>query len=333
MTETLTANMGRKGISIVAQTKTLAQKVPWNDRAGRFSPFKTAVLALVSLPALWLAYKTLAAAGGGDPSALEPSALGPAALGPSALGPRPFIEAIHFVGDWTIYLLLITLAVTPARRLFDWSKLIQVRRILGLSALFYILLHFVLYIFDSKWDLVFVATEIVFRIYLLIGFVALLGLCVLGITSTDGWVKRLGAIRWNRLHKMIYIITPLAILHYYMQSKIDVTQPVLMSGFFFWLMGYRIMAKRGYKEGFVPLLILSVSAALLTALVEVAWYGIATGVGVDRVLMANLDFSYSIRPAWWVLFIGIAVTIASEVRKRVKFGQATPKRASAGRAG
>ena len=118
------------------------------------------------------------------------------------------------------------------------------RRILGLSALFYILTHFTLYVVDSRLDLAFVATEIVKRIYLLIGFTALLGLVALGVTSTDGMVKRLGAIRWNRLHKLVYVITALGILHYYMQSKVDVSQPVLMTGFFFWLMGYRLMAAR-----------------------------------------------------------------------------------------
>ncbi len=301
----------------MAQTKTLSQKLPWNDRVGRFAPFKAAVLTLVTLPALWLLYRSLTGA--------------PAQ--PTALGPRPYIEAIHFVGDWTIYLLLVTLAVTPARRLFDWSKLIQVRRIIGVSALAYILLHFTLYIFDSKFDLVFVATEIVKRIYLLIGFTALLGLIALGVTSTDGWVKRLGGIRWSRLHKLIYFITPLAILHYYMQSKIDVTQPVLVSGLYFWLMGYRIMAKRGYKEGFLPLLILSVTASILTAAVEATWYGVATGVSVERVLMANLDFSFQIRPMWWVLFAGLGVTVLSEIRKRVKIGGGAPRRAPAGRAG
>lgn len=285
-------------------------KLPWNDRAGRFAPLKAVALVLISLPALHLLYRTAT----GD------------------LGPRPLTEAIHTLGDWTIYLLLITLAVTPARRLFDWGKLIQVRRILGVSALLYILAHFTLYVVDSRLDLVFVATEIVKRIYLLIGFTALLGLVALGVTSTDGMVKRLGAIRWNRLHKLVYVITALGILHYYMQSKVDVSQPVLMTGFFFWLMGYRLMASRGHKEGLVPLLVLSVTAALLTAAAEAAWYGIATGVGAWRPLMANLDFSYSIRPAWWVLAAGLGVTLASEIRKRVKLGGTPARRASPGRA-
>lgn len=288
----------------------IAGKLPWNDRAGRLAPLKAITLVLVSLPALHLLWRAVTA----------------------DLGPRPLTEAIHTLGDWTIYLLLVTLAVTPARRLFDWGKLIQVRRILGVSALLYILAHFTLYVIDSRLDLVFVATEIVKRIYLLIGFAALLGLVALGVTSTDGMVKRLGGIRWNRLHKLVYVITALGILHYYMQSKVDVTQPVLMTGFFFWLMGYRLMASRGVKEGLVPLLVLSVAAALLTAAAEAAWYGIATGVGAWRPLMANLDFSYSIRPAWWVLAAGLAVTLASEIRKRVRFGGTPARRASPGRA-
>ncbi len=292
---------------MVAAGRTIAGRLPWNDRAGRLAPLKAATLVLVSLPALWLLY--VASVPG--------------------LGPRPLTAAIHTLGDWTIYLLLITLAVTPARRLFEWSKLIQVRRILGVSALCYILVHFTLYVIDSRLDLGFVAKEIVLRIYLLIGFTAILGLVALGVTSTDGMVKRLGAIRWNRLHKLVYIITAMGILHYYMQSKVDVSQPVLMTGFYFWLIGYRLMASRGYKEGLVPLLVLSVSAALLTAAAEAAWYGVATGIGAWRPLLANLDFSFSVRPAWWVLAAGLAVTVLSEFRKRFRFGGRPARAASA----
>lgn len=283
----------------MAGKKTIAGKLPWNDKAGRFSPLKASTLVLVSLPMLWLIYRALF-------------------LG---LGARPITEAIHRVGDWTVYLLLITLAVTPARRLFDLPKLILVRRILGLSALTYIVAHFLLYILDAKFDLVFVAKEIVLRFYLTIGFVALLGLVALGITSTDGMIRRLGGPRWNRLHKLIYYITPLAILHYYIQSKADVSQPVMMSGFYFWLMGYRIMARYGYKGGLVSLLVLSVAAALLTVLVEATWYELMTGIGGYRVLMANLGFDFGIRPAMWVLGAGVVVTLASELSRRLRPGR------------
>jgi sulfoxide reductase heme-binding subunit YedZ len=294
----------RRPAATAKPAKPLSAKLPWNDKAGRFAPLKAITLVLLCLPALWLGYRFMF-------------------LG---LGARPITEAIHRLGDWAVYFLLITLAITPARRLLDWSKLIQVRRMIGVAALVYILGHFTLFIVDSKWDLAFVAREIVFRVYLTIGFLAILGLISLGVTSTDGMIRRMGAKEWNTLHNLVYPIAVLAIVHYYMQSKVDVTQPVLMSGFFFWLMGYRLMARWGYKDGFVPLLILSVSAAALTALAEATWYGVATGVGFTRPFFANLDFSFQIRPAWWVLFAGLAVTLVSEIRLRMR---GLPKRGRA----
>lgn len=277
----------------------IAGKLPWNDRAGRLSVFKASVLLLVSLPMLWLVYRATI----------------------PGLGARPITEAIHRVGDWTVYLLLISLAVTPARRLFDLPKLILVRRMLGLSALAYIVTHFLLYVLDSNFNLVFVGKEIVLRFYLTIGFVALAGLIVLGITSTDGMIRRLGSPRWNRLHKLIYYITPLAILHYYIQSKADVSQPVIMSGFYFWLIGYRIMAHHGHKDGLLPLLGLSVAATLLTVIVEAMWYGLTTGAAGWRVLAANFNLDFGVRPAACVLAAGLAVTLAVELRRRLRPGR------------
>ena len=280
----------------MAATRPIAGRLPWNDTKGHLSPLKTSVLVLVSLPMVWLSYRAVF-------------------LG---LGGRPITEAIHRVGDWTIYLLLITLAVSPARRLFNLPKLIQVRRMLGIAALTYIVAHFLLFILDSKFDLIFVSKEIVLRFYLTIGFVALLGLIALGVTSTDSMIKRLGGARWNRLHKLIYFIMPLAILHYYLQSKVDVSQPVIMSGIFFWLMGYRLMSRYGYKEGLMPLALLSVAAALLTVIVEATWYELMTGIGGWRVLNANLSMAVGVRPTWWVLAAGLAVTAAAEIRRRLR---------------
>jgi len=279
----------------MAATKSIFARMPWFDRAGNFSILKTTTLVLVSLPAVWLLIRALF-------------------LG---LGPRPLTEAIHFVGDWTIYLLLVTLAVTPARRLLDWNKLIQVRRIIGLSALFYILLHFSLYTIDSRLDPVFVAKEIVSRVYLTIGFTALLGLVALGVTSTDGMVKRMGGKNWARLHKLIYIIVPLGILHYYMQSKLIVSPAVYVSGVYFWLMGYRIMSSRlGIKQGLLPLVGLTIVATLLTVAVEALWYGLATRIDVNLVLSANLGTQNGIRPSWWVFATGLGVAVIAEIRQR-----------------
>lgn len=278
--------------------KPLAAKLPWNDRAGRPAPLKAITFVLLFVPALWLGYRALF-------------------LG---LGARPITEAIHKLGDWTIYFLLLSLAITPARRLFNWSKLIQIRRMVGLAALFYILGHLLLYTVDSRLDLGFVFREIVWRVYLTIGIAAIIGLVALGVTSTDGMIKRMGAKEWNTLHNLIYAIGVLALIHYFMQAKADVTQPVLMSGFFLWLMGYRVLARFGIKEGLAPLLALSVVSALLTAAVEFCWYAFMTTIGLagaNRVLMANLDFSYQIRPMWWVLLAGVAVTAVAEARRRM----------------
>src|SRR4051794_5981701 len=136
------------------QRSPLARKLPWNDKAGRFSPLKAMTVALMPLPALYLAYAAVFI----------------------GLGPRPLTEALHFIGRWTIWFLLITLAITPPRRLFDLSKLIQIRRIIGLTALYYILLHFSLFIVDSGFNLIFVGSEIALRIYLTLGFTAILSL-------------------------------------------------------------------------------------------------------------------------------------------------------------
>jgi sulfoxide reductase heme-binding subunit YedZ len=283
----------------------LQRKLPWNDKAGRFAPLKAITLVLIPLPALYLAYAGVYI----------------------GLGARPLTESLHFIGRWTVWFLLITLAITPARRLFDWSKLIQIRRIVGLTALYYILIHFTLYLVDSGFNLAFVASEIVLRIYLTIGFTAILSLVALGVTSTDGMIKRMGALAWNHLHNLIYVIGFIAFVHYDLQAKLDVTEPMLYSGWFFWLIGYRIMAKLGWKDGLVPLLVLSGGAALATALVEAAWYEANhPGIGI-RVLQANLRFPSElasfddlilIRPGWWVLATGLVVTAAAEISRRIR---------------
>ena len=164
------------------------------------------------------------------------------------------------------------------------------------------------------YDLQKVISEIVLRIYLTIGFAALLGLAILGVTSTDGMVRRLGAMRWNTLHKTVYAITTLALVHFALQSKIDVTQAVLMAGLFFWLMGFRLLRRYGVVLGALPLCALALAAGVLTALTEAGWYASMTGLSGMRVLWANLDFEYVIRPAWWVLLAGlvmVAITAAT----------------------
>ncbi len=267
----------------------------WRDRSGTFSPLKAMALALALAPALWIALQ--------------------AALG--WLGMRPITEAIHQTGDWTVYLLLITLAVTPLRRIGNWPRLILVRRTIGVSVACYAALHLALYIVDQKFDLIKVATEIALRIYLTIGFVAVAVLVTLALTSRDSVVKRLGAERWNRLHRLVYPVAVLGLLHYFMQSKINVTSPVQMAGLFLLLMGHRLMMKYGWPSTTRTLAALAIIAALLTAALEALWYLLATGVDPVRILNANLDFEYSIRPMWWILMAGLATAIIPVFRPAI----------------
>jgi sulfoxide reductase heme-binding subunit YedZ len=276
---------------------TISSLMPWTDRAGKFSPFKALVFAGILVPAvmIWWSWEA------------------------RLLGPRPITAAIHDTGDWAIRFLLLSLAVTPLRRIANWPKLIVVRRMLGLAALFYILAHLLLYVIDQKWDLWRVGSEIVLRLYLTIGFVALLGLVALGLTSTDAMIKRLGR-KWNRLHSLVYAIGVLGSIHFFMQTKADVYQATLMSGLFILLMLYRIAHWRGFA--LTSRLVLSCVAGLAglgTAAAEFAWYGLMTGVPPLRVLEANLHFAFQVRPSWWVLAIGLCVVAVALARPR--FGE------------
>jgi sulfoxide reductase heme-binding subunit YedZ len=252
---------------------------PWNDRAGKLSAIKVVALGTAFMPLVLIIAGHKA----------------------NILGPRPITQAIHETGDWAIRFLLISLAVTPFRNITRWSKLVLIRRILGLTALAYAALHFSLYIVDQNFNLLRVASEIWLRVYLLIGFTTLLGLTALGVTSTDAMIRRMGQ-NWNRLHKLAYPLAALGVLHFFMQSKADVTEATLMAGFLIALLFYRSAHSHNFKLSSVRTLIgIAVLAALGTALVEYAWFALATRIPPTRVLFANISFSYSIRPMWWVL--------------------------------
>jgi sulfoxide reductase heme-binding subunit YedZ len=282
------------------------RRFPWTDRSGRFSPLKAVVFAGLFLPALWIAWKA----------------------GTGGLGQRPLNQGIHEIGSWSVRFLILSLAVTPARRILDWPKLILVRRQIGLAALAYAVLHLALYVADENGVLSKVVSEIVLRVYLTIGFVALLGLAVLGATSTDAAIRRLGG-NWNRLHRLVYPIAVLALVHHFLQAKVDVTSASLMTGFFLLLMAYRLLARRGLGRSPVALAVTGVAAGLATGAIEVAWYGLATGVPWERVLQANLDPSVMIRPSWWVAAAGLAVAAAAAVRRRAADDGRGPARSGA----
>lgn len=259
---------------------------PITDRAGRFSPLKALALACLLAPLFYLIYRASI----------------------HDLGPLPYKEALRFIGDWTVRFLVTTLALTPAQRIVNWPKFALIRRMMGVGTFCYAVLHFTLYVANTKYQLGFVASEIVLRIYLTIGFGALLGLSLLAATSTDGAVRRLG-VRWKQLHRLVYAIAALGLLHYFMQSKIDVSQATLYAGFFLTLMIYRLAIRRRLQLSAPVLAGLALAGGLATALVEFAWYGLATGIDPWRIAHANLMLAYGLRPAVIVTLAGLGVAL------------------------
>jgi sulfoxide reductase heme-binding subunit YedZ len=264
----------------------------WRDRRGKLSWLRLATLAMLLMPvgiALW------------DSDAI-------------VHGARPINDVIHRAGFWMLMFILLTLAITPLRRITRFSQLIDGRRMLGVGAFVYGVAHISLYTADQMFDLVKVASEIAQRVYLIIGFTALMGLAALAATSTDAMVRRLGGQRWQRLHYAVYGIGALALIHYFQQTKADVSVPTFTAGVFAWLMGYRIVVKLWKVRGELstPALAgLSVAVAALTFIAEAIGIGLVFNVSPFLVLQANLDFDVDldmIRPGWLVLAAGLAMT-------------------------
>lgn len=144
------------------------------------------------------------------------------------------VDPLEFItrgtGDWTLYFLSITLAVTPLRKLSGWNWLIKLRRMLGLYTFFYGFLHFMTFLwFDHFFDLAEMWKDVLKRPFITVGFIAFVLLIPLALTSTNGMIKRLGGKRWQWLHRLIYVIAPLALLHFWWMKagKHNFSQPIL----------------------------------------------------------------------------------------------------------
>jgi sulfoxide reductase heme-binding subunit YedZ len=286
----------------------------WRDRRGQISPLRIAALALLLLPLAIAAWNAEAI----------------------AAGARPVNDLIHRAGFWALMLLIITLAVTPLRRITRFGQLLDIRRMLGVGVFCYAALHISLYVVDQMFDLGKVASEIVHRVYLVIGFTALTGLAVLAATSTDGMVRRLGGSRWQRLHQIVYVIAFLALIHYFQQTKADVSAPTLVAGLLAWLMCYRIVARRIRGElSSAGIAVLSVVVAALTLLAQSIGVALVFQVSPLVVLQTAFTFYFDfdlesipdtleslvanlqmLNPAWPVLAAGLIVAALNMVFAR-----------------
>lgn len=159
----------------------------------------------------------------------------------SDLGINPVETLQHTTGDWTLRFLIFTLAITPLRKTFKLPELIRFRRMLGLFGFFYVTLHFLTYLgpdqnfnFSGMWD------DVAKRKFITVGFAAFVLLIPLALTSTAGWIRRLGGKRWQVLHRLIYVCAILGVVHYYWLVKSDVRKPLIYAFFVGILLIWRV---------------------------------------------------------------------------------------------
>jgi methionine sulfoxide reductase heme-binding subunit len=164
------------------------------------------------------------------------------------LGANPVEFFLRTTGVLTLIFLLITLAVTPLRKIFGWNNLIKFRRMLGLFAFFYGFLHLITYgIFDKSFNLPAIAADVWQRPFIAVGMLAFFLMIPLAVTSTNSMIKRLGGKNWARLHKLTYAIAVLGVVHFWMIAKSDVFYPAIFGLALAALLGYRIFANRKTK--------------------------------------------------------------------------------------
>lgn len=165
---------------------------------------------------------------------------------------NPIEKITNTTGIWTLRLIVITLAITPLRWITGLNKLINYRRVVGLFAFFYGSLHFTVFFFlDHQFDFGAMWTDVLKRPYIAAGFTAFVLMIPLAITSTTGWIRRMGGKNWNLLHKLIYITALAAVLHYYLKVKLDGSFPVYYGIGVAILLGFRAwrhFAKRAASE-------------------------------------------------------------------------------------
>lgn len=169
------------------------------------------------------------------------------------LGTNPIEEVTHRTGKATIVMLGLTLAVTPLRRFTGWNGAIRLRRMLGLFTFFYATLHFLTWLgLDLFFDWSLIGSDILDRPYITVGATALLLLVPLAVTSTKGWIRRLGGRRWQALHRLAYLVALLALVHFFWSQKKDVSEPTIFATAFGALLLARLLPVPRRRAGTRP---------------------------------------------------------------------------------
>jgi methionine sulfoxide reductase heme-binding subunit len=265
---------------------------PWQDRKNEFSGLKASVFALLFAPGIWLVYQ----------------------VATGEFGPVPLGGMTYWSGVWATALLLLALAITPALTITQWGQLIIVRRMIGVAALAYTIAHIIIYFALRFWNFASIAHEMATRLSLIVASIATIGLIALAATSVDAAVLRMGAKGWQQLHNTIYAITALALIHFLL-SPDAYPEQYLMSGIFFWLMGWRVINRRGHGSDVSALAVLAASASLFAASLEAAWLWAYHDYEPLGTLGNNFSLVLGVSPAWKVLGLGLLVALGAASRQ------------------
>ena len=266
---------------------------PWQDRNRRFSWLKAAAFALVLLPAIRFTYQF--------------------ATGDYGILPIAYGGMTYWSGVWATALLLMALAVTPALAILRWPALVDVRRMIGVTALAYTLAHIVIYFGLRSWNFGFIVNEMATRLSMIVAILSTIGLIVLGATSLDAAIRRMGARGWQRLHNTNYVISGLAVLHVVL-ARGTYPEQYMLAGGFLWLMAWRVLARYGLGADAKALTALTAAACVFAAGLEAGmlWgrrgYELSWTLG-NNFSLASLDVG--VPPAWQVLALGLPFVLAA----------------------
>jgi sulfoxide reductase heme-binding subunit YedZ len=214
---------------------------------------------------------------------------------------------------WATVILLMALAVTPALTIFRWPVLVDVRRIIGVTALVYTIVHIVIYFALRSWNFAAIANETLTRLTLIVATLSTIGLIVLAATSLDAAIRYLGAKSWQRLHNTNYAISALAILHVVL-ARGTYPEQYLLTGIFFWLMAWRVLARYGLGADARALAMLAVTSCLFTALLEAGFLWVRRGYDLPGTLDNNFNpamLEVGIPAAWQVLAFGLLFALGA----------------------
>jgi methionine sulfoxide reductase heme-binding subunit len=285
---------------------------PWQDRNRRFSWLKAIAFALVLLPAIRFAYQF---------------ATGEYGILPIALGGMTF-----WSGVWATWVLLAALAVTPTITVFRWRALIAVRRMIGVAALAYTVAHVVFYFGLRSWNWGGIAVETFTRLTLIVATISTVGLIVLGATSLDDMIRRMGADKWQRLHNTTYVITGLALLHVVL-ARGTYTEQYALAGVFIWLMVWRGLDRYGKGADVKALAMLTVGSSIAAALLEAGFLWGRRGYVPSSTLGTNFSLATIdafIPPSWQVLAFGLVFVLGAAGREMLRVRAASIEARQAG---